>query len=196
MKRATFRCDQNVRFRFSIFQKENTLLQQEINKLIEENRRRCSDEDSKAEREQTGLLKYKKCTDDVIQNLQDQITSLTEVSWTIWRHRLATRLQISRSSRQEITTHKQLWSIGQHTIDYLEREIGVYLKQSNNPNLVSQLKAECESSLKMLKNENEQLKSSAMALQHSKQMCEQQLQVLDKKHNGKCSVTEFANSKC
>lgn len=87
---------------------------------------------------------------------------------------------------QENSTHKQLWTISQHTIDYLEREISVYLKQSNNPNLLAQLKIECESSLRRLQCENEQLKSSKMSLQQSKQMCEQQLSILDKKHNGEC----------
>lgn len=77
-----------------------------------------------------------------------------------------------------------MWTIGQQTIDHLEREISVYLKQCNNPNLIAQLKIECERSLKMLQSENEQLKSSKMTLQQSKQMCEQQLVILDKKHNG------------
>lgn len=79
---------------------------------------------------------------------------------------------------------KQLCSIGQTTIDYLEREISVYMKQCNNPNLVAQLKSEFENALKILQSENEQLKSSKMALQQSKQICEQQLTILDKKHNG------------
>lgn len=60
-------------------QQENKFLQEEIKELIEENRRLSSDEKSTSEREQSGLLKYKRCTDDVIQNLNDQIASLNEV---------------------------------------------------------------------------------------------------------------------
>lgn len=60
-------------------QRENKFLHEEIKELIEENRRLSSDEKSTSDREQSGLLKYKKCTDDVIQNLNGQISSLNEV---------------------------------------------------------------------------------------------------------------------
>lgn len=63
-----------------IFQREYNLLQQDINELIEENRRLTSADKSTAEREQSNFLKYKSCTDDVIQNLNDQIASLNEVA--------------------------------------------------------------------------------------------------------------------
>lgn len=61
------------------FQREYNLLQQDIKELIGENRRLSSADKSTAEREQSNLLEYKKCTDDVIQNLNDQIASLNEV---------------------------------------------------------------------------------------------------------------------
>lgn len=61
------------------FQREYHLLQQEINELIEENRRLNCDDKILVDREQSNLLQYKKCTDAVIQNLNDQIVSLTEV---------------------------------------------------------------------------------------------------------------------
>lgn len=83
-------------------QKEYNLLREEIQRLIVENRQlstaeralgKAVDTDVNPEPEldrnepiDTNFIQYKRCTDNAIQNLHDQIASLNEVSIPVWEN--------------------------------------------------------------------------------------------------------------
>ncbi|XP_055323912.1 uncharacterized protein LOC129578801 isoform X2 [Sitodiplosis mosellana] len=148
-----------------LYKHEHEKLRQKIDEIVKSNEAPCNDDAyEKFVQAEANYQSYKQISTDAINNLKGQIEYINT----------------------ERLTYYNLWKISQQTICNLEAEINQYLKQSNCPDSVQQLKNQIRASeqkIVELRHEIDSGKSIEMSLEQSKNACEVQMRTLDKKYN-------------